>query len=136
MKSQAELNDQWFEQQVVDGTLSPASFNHQAHLRLAWLYLNRYGLEQAQSRLCLLLATYAESAGVGDKFNKTLTVAATKAVFHFLQETTSITFEEFIDEFPRLNHAFKTLLRSHYSDDIFLTERAKTEFVEPDLLPF
>lgn len=136
MESHFQLTDSAFEQQFADGILPPALFNHEAHLRLAWIYINRYGIETALSIICLRLTNYVELLGASDKFNKTLTIAATKAVFHFLQKSKSSTFGSFIIEFPRLKYEFKALLNCHYSTDIFLSERAKKEFLEPDLLPF
>ncbi|MEL6917758.1 MAG: hypothetical protein AAFO99_08515, partial [Bacteroidota bacterium] len=74
--------------------------------------------------------------GASDKFNKTVTIAATKAVYHFAQKSNTANFDGFIKEFPRLQHNFKDLMKAHYKIDIFTLERAKRIFLEPDLLPF
>jgi len=74
--------------------------------------------------------------GEDNKFNKTVTVAAVKAVHHFMKRTDSDNFQSLIQEFPKLKYNFKELLKMHYSFDLFLSDKAKTTFIEPDLLPF
>ena len=45
-------------------------------------------------------------------------------------------FKDFITEFPRLNYNFKELMNFHYGFDIYNSEKAKREFLKPDLVPF
>ncbi len=66
----------------------------------------------------------------------TLTIAAIKAVHHFIDRSDAISFGEFILEFPRLKYNFKELMAAHYQVDIYNSAKAKEEFVQPDLLPF
>jgi len=66
----------------------------------------------------------------------TLTIAASKAVAHFIQKSKSNSFHDFILEYPRLKNNFKDLMNAHYKIDIFNSAKAKKEFIEPDLLPF
>ncbi len=69
------LNDATFIAQFENQTLSSAHFNHIGHLRLAWLYLERYPLEQAISLVCGGIKAYAESLGASTKFHFTITNA-------------------------------------------------------------
>ena len=71
-----------------------------------------------------------------DKYNETVTIAAVKAVYHFMQKSTSDNFKGFIVEFPRLKTNFKSILEQHYQIDLFNSELARSTFLEPDLLPF
>lgn len=136
MEKHFELDDEIFEAQFAACSLDPALFSHSAHLRLAWIHIKKYGLDTAIDHMCNQIATYAGSLGAHDKFNKTVTVAATKAVYHFMQKSNSDNFEDFIQEFPRLQHNFKALMDAHYDIDIFALEEAKRMFLEPDRLPF
>lgn len=74
--------------------------------------------------------------GAKDKYHKTLTIAAMRAVYHFMLKSNSDNFINFIADFPQLKHKFKELMESHYSFDIFSSDKAKVEFLEPDLSPF
>ena len=69
------INDSDFLQQFEDHTLDPSHFDHLGHLRLAWLYLNRYELELAIDKVTNGISGYAASLGATDKFQHTLTEA-------------------------------------------------------------
>lgn len=136
MEAHHRLNDSDFQRQFELTTFDPKLFSHEAHLRLAWIYIRKYGIDLAVDKLCKTIKLYAESQGAFYKFNKTLTMAATKAVNHFVKKSKSANFKDFIAEFPRLKYAFKELISSHYSFDIISNSMAKTNYLAPDLLPF
>lgn len=71
-----------------------------------------------------------------DKYNETLTVAAVKAVNHFMQRESIDNFYDFIVANPRLKYAFRSLMEKHYGFDIYNTLEAKQRYLEPDLLEF
>jgi hypothetical protein len=136
MRSHHHLTDIEFEKQFISGKLDADLFNHEAHLRLAWIYITKYGIESAVNSVPKHIQNFALHAGAPQKFNKTLTIAATRAVYHFMLKSTSDNFFDFVMEFPQLKYGFKALIQSHYNVDIFRLERAKQEFIEPDLMPF
>jgi len=136
MSDHFQLTDKEFELQFLNCTLEPSLFNHEAHIRLAWVHISNYGIDQAILNIDEQLIKFVASLGAEDKYNKTVTVAAVKAVHHFIQKSKSNNFKNFINEFPRLKTNFKDLLSQHYSIDIFKSENAKSSFLEPNLLPF
>ncbi len=136
MEEHYTLDDLTFEQQFRDCILPPGLFTHEAHLRLAWIHIHHYGIEKAVENMNEQIKNYAESLGAHSKFNRTVTEAAVKAVNHFMAKSSSLTFKDFIKEFPQLKSRFKELLDSHYSIDIFSSAEAKLNFIEPDLSPF
>ena len=136
MKNHLQLSDAAFERSFKDGTLHLSLFSHEAHLRLAWIHIKKYGIEHAIENICDQLKSFVENIGAKDKYNTTVTIAAIRAVYHFSLKSESNNFVDFIEEFPRLKDNFKTLLGQHYSVDIFSSERAKKSYLEPDLLPF
>lgn len=111
-------------------------FSHEAHLRLAWIHLTKYGQERAVRNITRELRSYVVFLGAEDKYNETLTVAAVKAVWHFMLRSEARNFKDFIAENPRLKYNFKDLIFQHYSTDIFNSPAAKKKFQEPELLPF
>ncbi|MDX1943095.1 MAG: hypothetical protein SFU99_21205 [Saprospiraceae bacterium] len=136
MEKHFHLSDLAFEQQFADCSLDPTLFSHEAHLRLAWIHIKKYGIDQAIENICQQIKHYAASLGAHDKYNETVTIAAIRAVYHFMLRSKTDHFQDFIIENPRLKTSFKELLFSHYSTDIFTSERAKKEYLEPELLPF
>lgn len=116
--------------------MNPAIFNHEAHLRLAWIHITKYGVDQAIENICTQLLDFVKAVGAEDKYNKTLTIAAVRAVYHFINKSETGNFNDFIGQNPRLKYNFRELIAAHYGIDVFNSETAKREYVEPDLLPF
>ena len=136
MEQHFELSDAEFEQQFSNCQLHPSLFSHEAHLRLAWIHIDKYGLEQATQNIQEQLQNFVAHVGATDKYHETLTVAAVQAVGHFMKSSEADNFKDFIVENPPLKTNFKELINSHYSFDIFNSSEAKTEFIVPDVLPF
>ena len=51
-------------------TIDPAGFGHREHLRVAWLYLRRYGQAEAERRLFAGLRALAVRAGRPEQFDE------------------------------------------------------------------
>jgi hypothetical protein len=136
MKNHVDLTDDEFEKQFEHCKIDPAMFTHEAHLRLAWIHIENYGVEKAITNICFQLRRYVEFLGAADKYNETVTVAAIRAVYHFQLKTDATTFADFIAKNPRLKNNFKELLAYHYVTDIFNSQKAKRQYLEPELLPF
>lgn len=136
MEPHLNLSDKEFENQFASATLDSTIFTHEAHLRLAWIHLVNYGEEKAIENITQQLQAYVLHLGASDKYNHTLTVAAIKAVKHFMQKEPITSFSEFISKHSRLKTNFKDLIAQHYGFDIFQLARAKEVYMEPDLLEF
>ncbi len=136
MEAHLSLDDQTFMDQFRIGKLDAQIFTHEAHLRLAWLHIRKFGELVALENITGQIIHYVTLLGARDKYNETLTIAAVKTVKHFMDKREIDDFQEFINTYPRLKFQFKDLLLQHYKVDIFNNEKAKSEFVEPDLMPF
>lgn len=136
MNHHFEVSDGDFERQFQSLALDPSLFSHEAHLRLAWIHIQKYGVEQAVVNLCDQIKRFANFHGDFTKFNMTLTVAAVRAVYHFTLKSNHHSFKSFIGEFPRLKYNFKDVMDCHYGFDIYQNPKAKIVYLEPDLLPF
>lgn len=136
MESHLSLTDETFEIAFRDNSLCASLFSHEAHLRLAWIHIEKYGVEQAIKNICDQLKRFVQKIGAMDKYNTTVTIAAIRAVYHFKLKSEADNFIDFIQEFPRLKYSFKALLEQHYTADIFSSEKAKKSYLVPDLLPF
>lgn len=136
MEKHFELTDQEFETQFEKLTLHPVLFSHEAHIRLAWIHIKQYGLDQAIENICTQIKAFATFHGDADKYNHTVTIAAIRAVYHFMLKAGLDNFSDFITTHPRLKTSFKQLIESHYSTNIFASSQAKEAYLAPDLLPF
>ena len=136
MKSHFELSDAEFLTQFESLLLDPGLFSHEAHLRLGWLYIHKFGIHAALQDIPIQIQKFATRYGDPDKYHHSLTVSAVHTIHHFYNRSNKTTFQDFLNEFPRLTHSFKSLLLSHYSSAKLFSSEAKRTFVQPDLIPF
>lgn len=136
MENHFDLSNQEFERQFSNCKLNPSLFNHEAHLRLAWIHIDKYGLDKALENIQNQLQNFVAHVGEKDKYHITLTIASVYTVNHFIKKSKSNNFKDFITEFPQLKNNFKDLIGSHYSFDILKSLKAKEEYMNPDVLPF
>lgn len=136
MENHFELSDGAFEVAFENCQVPATLFSHEAHLRLAWIHVSKYGLAMAEKNIQQQLEYFVTFVGAQDKYHKTLTIAAIRSVAHFVDKSQASNFKDFISEFPQLKKGFRALIDSHYSFDIFNSQEAKQTFIAPDLLPF
>lgn len=136
MEKHMELTDAEFEAQFRNCEFEAGQFSHEAHIRLAWIHIRKYGPAQAEENIQKQLRAFTEHLGETEKYHLTVTVAAVRIVAHFASQSKSNAFKDFIAEFPRLKTDFKALLQQHYGFDIFASDLARSTFIEPDLLAF
>ena len=133
------MSDDEFLRAFEDGSLPFAQWTHRAHVKIAFLYSQRYPFDDALAKIRSGIRSYnavhavRESATTG--YNETTTtammriVAATIAAYGVDFPTS--TADEFCDTHPQLMS--KHVLRLFYSPGRRMHPNAKTEFVEPDL---
>ena len=136
VKSHYDLSNEQFERQFESRSLDASLFTHEAHLRLAYIHITNYGLKQAEKNISNQIKNYVAKLGAEDKYNETVTIAAIKAVYHFMKRSDAEIFPEFIKLHPQLIYNFKGLLMSHYTTDIFNSQLAKQQSIEAELAPF
>jgi hypothetical protein len=129
------IQDTEFLNQFEAHTLDPSYFDHHGHLRLAWLYLNKYQSEVAISKVTTGISGYAASLGVTNKFQHTLTEAIVRIMALRLDEDTSDTIECFLESNYDLVEDIWGVVGSYYSKEQLNSDVAKIQFVEPDLRP-
>lgn len=126
------MNDSEFLKAFEAGTLP--HFPHQAHLRMAWLYLRQNTWEEAQARIREGIRHFAEVHGADRKYHETITLFWARLVWHCIDQAPEITdFEQFIMRFPLLMRGES--IAQHYSLSLLRAEAARKAWVEPDLRP-
>jgi hypothetical protein len=107
-------------------------FGHREHLRLAWILIDRYGLDAAAPEIERRLRHLAEAHGMPEKYNRTMTLFWVRLVAHVAARTPAATSAEFLDaEDWLLNPG---LARRHYSAELLSSRRARAAWVDPDLI--
>jgi hypothetical protein len=135
MEMHYTLDDQIFTEKFENCQLDPTWFTHEAHLRLGYLYIRRWGIGLASDKLCEGIARFDRVFGSGTKFHKTITKASAGIIGHFMRKAKATDFRTFIHEFPQLKYEFKRLLFTHYSSRLLDTTFSRTHYQKPDLLP-
>jgi hypothetical protein len=114
-------------------------WTHRAHLRVAWTYLQRLGLDGATERMRAGILRFNASKGIEDGgldrgYHETLTLAWLR-ILDCMMRTHGAEADAtaFLEKHTQLHS--KALLRLYYSRDRILSWDAKRRFVEPDLAP-
>lgn len=133
MRHRLAPSDRQFRHDFETCRLAPSDFDHRAHIRLAYVYLAEHADESALRMLREALQDFLEHHGIGpSKYHETMTRAWLFAVRHFMASSGSTSSA---DEFIERNEVLldSQIMLSHYSADLLFSEKARAEFVEPDL---
>jgi hypothetical protein len=114
--------------------VTPSQFNHEAHVRLAYVYLAEYDVESAVQRMREALLNFLEHNGIPrSKFHETITRAWVLAVRHFMNRSASTSSADFIAKNQEVLDS--KIMLTHYSASVLFSSDARASFVEPDLDP-
>lgn len=122
------MNDQAFLAAFENGTLHP--FQHRDHIRIAWLYLRRDGWEKGYEHIGKGIRHFAATHGATRKYHETITRFWATAVYQALCDSGD-DFSTFEAHHPYLFD--KDYIRQYYSVILLSAEKARQEWVEPDL---
>jgi hypothetical protein len=133
VKHMISEEDMAFQQSFELFKVAPAAFDHSAHVRLCYIYLCQYSVDEASQRMKDSLLAFLGHLGAGDsKFHETITRAWVMAVRHFMEESPgTASAQEFVAANPRLLDT--SIMLSHYSAEVLYSQHAKSSFVQPDL---
>ena len=126
------MKDEEFLEQFENCTLAKEEFKHRNHLRLAWIYLAKFPLEQARLKITQGIVRYATSLGAAQIYNETLTFFWIYQVYQAMDGKT-LSFDAFIAEHSYLLD--KNLPSQYYSAERLESESARKQWLEPDLKP-
>ncbi|MDD3721641.1 MAG: hypothetical protein PHW92_04010 [Lutibacter sp.] len=117
------LSDSELLEQIENCSLAPELFTHEAMLRLAWILIQKHGLEVAIVKSINIKEKYYKTALKSDKFNKTLTRAYAEILYYFMKKSNVNNFDKLLREFPRLKFDFQKLVKTHYGYNILKEHR-------------
>ena len=114
--------------------VTPAQFTHEAHVRIAYIYLVESDVEAAVQRMREALLHFLDHNGLPrSKFHETITRAWVLAVRHFMDGSSSTSSADFIAK--NLALLDSKIMLTHYSASVLFSSDARASFVEPDLDP-
>src|SRR5258706_16190218 len=96
------MNDDVFAAAFERCEIPGYAFHHRDHIRLAWIYLRRYGLIEAERRIAESIRRYAAHHGASQKYHQTITIAWMRVVAGAMRQAPAATFEELVERFPKL----------------------------------
>jgi hypothetical protein len=129
------MSDDDFLAAFLECRLDARDFDHRAHVRVAWLLLNRHPLEDAVERICSGIERFAAHLGATGKYHRTLSEALVRIMANCGAGTASMTWDEFTQANPALMSDVRGILARHYSPERLGSTDARQRFVAPDRLP-
>ncbi len=133
MPHSASDEDRSFRSDFEGGRVTPAEFDHRAHVRLAYVYLTEGDDDGAAGAMRDALLRFLERNRIdAAKYHETLTRSWILAVRHFMERTPAApSADAFIAANPVLLDS--RIMLTHYSASLLFSPEARTRFVEPDL---
>lgn len=133
MTHTASDDDRAFRRDFEEGRVTPAQFDHRAHVRLAYVYLTEGGVDTAADAIRNALLAFLSRHGIdAAKYHETLTRSWILAVRHFMERTPGApSADAFIAANPVLMDS--KIMLTHYSASVLFSPEARNQFVEPDL---
>ncbi|MCB0210448.1 MAG: hypothetical protein KDJ52_14010 [Anaerolineae bacterium] len=128
-------NDKQFLANFETLKLTPATFDHKAHLRLAFLCIVQDGLDPAVERVGRSIRAFAEHLGAHDKYHQTITEALMRVIGLRLVQQPVTDWQRFLVLNPDLVDQAKEVLLYYYSPERLFSDEARTRFLEPDRHP-
>ena len=128
------MTDKTFVRAFEGGPVSPAGFDHLAHLRVAWVYLEESGsVEEALARMRDAIRRVAAAAGAAHKYHETITVVWMRLLAGVKARGASGELADVLILHPSL--ADPDLPLQYYSRHRLFGDEARAGWVEPDRQP-
>ncbi len=125
------MTDEAFARAFEEGAITPAQFDHVAHVRVAWVYLQASAsLDEAVSRMREAIRRFAAAAGVPQKYHETITILWMRLLAEVRDAGASGELSGVLRAHPAL--ADKDLPLEYYSRERLFSDEARAEWVEPD----
>jgi|SRR5579862_4226010 len=129
------MNDSEWMQAFESGALSVASFHHADHVKMAFLYLQKYSVLEALGRFSSAITRFAAANGKPDLYNETITWAFLLLIRDRIARVGSPkTWAEFSNANGDLLRWDDNILKKYYRPETLNSALAKRVFLWPDKL--
>src|SRR6059058_1670469 len=127
------MSDEEFINQFETCTFPAASFHHREHVRVVWLYLQRYSVLETLARFSENLKRFAAANGKPNLYHETITWAYVFLINERMKRDGEQNWEEFANENGDLLYWQASVLKSYYDEETLRSDRARATFVFPTL---
>ena len=117
------------------GDIDVVGFDHEAHVYVAWLYLERYPLTKAIERFTRALKRLTAALGVADKYHETISWFFMIVVAERRHEPGGSDWQRFRADNGDLLANSSALLERYYAKSVLASEKARKLFVLPSHNP-
>lgn len=122
-------------EQFEQATLPPDSLDHEAHVKLGWLYLRRDPLLAALARFTAALARFAAAHGQGSRYHETITWAYMLLINERMErQGRDQPWERFAARNRDILTGGKRALAAYYRPETLDSDLARRSFLLPDRL--
>ena len=126
------MTDEAFARAFEAGAITPPQFDHRAHVRVAWVYLQETGSrDEALDRMRDAIRRFAAAAGAPQKYHETITILWMRLLDEVRAAGASGELSDVLRDHPDL--ADKDLPFQYYSRELLFSDEARAGWVEPDL---
>ena len=123
----------------LDRTLPKAEWTHRAHLAVGAWHVDRYGPDEALTRLRDGIRALNDSHGTinsaSSGYHETVTRAYVRLIAGFFATRPGRSLPERVSELIGGTLGEREALLRHYSREVLKSSRARAEWIEPDLEP-
>ena len=117
------------------GDIKAEEFSHEAHLFVAWSYLQCGNLQTSTLRFTTALRRLVTKLGVPGKYHETVTAFFMIVIAERKQLNPPANWVEFKEQNPDLFKGAKTFLSSYYTKERLDSDLARKQFLLPDRIP-
>lgn len=127
------MTEQEFYEQFENATLEVNIFDHSNHVKMAWIYLKKFGLPEAMINFSKALKKFAAANGASGLYHETITFAYLILINERLQNLENKEdWESFNKANPDLFDWQNNILKKYYREETIKSAFAKKVFVFPD----
>ncbi len=117
------------------GTIDPELFDHEAHIFIAWSYLQQCELKESIDRFCAALRRLTKKFDIESKYHETLSWFFMILIAERRSKPGSNAWQSFKQDNADLFATHPSIVRDYYSEERLGSTVARTQFVMPDRLP-
>jgi hypothetical protein len=130
-----DLTDDELVAGIADLTLPGKLLDHRAHLRFAWIVLQRCPLPEAIVRVGGSIRAFAANLGATEKYHATLTEALVRIMAARGAGERGRSFEGFLADNPELVRDARGVVLRYYGEALLWSPEARAGWVAPDREP-
>jgi hypothetical protein len=117
------------------GDINAEEFSHEAHLFVAWSYLQCSDLQTGTLRFTTALRRLVTKLGVPGKYHATITLFFMITIAERMHLNSRDDWTEFREKNTDLFKGAKTFLASYYTKERLDSDLARKQFLLPDRIP-